>query len=485
MISILPLLLAAAAAPDPCAAVGKAPAPDPQAAEAYLAVGEAERLAGAAGTATAAFRAALFLDPENQKARDALAGLCREAQVEALFAEASRQMDAGDLPGAAALFAQLRSEEPSPAAALLEGICRYELDQNTEAGRRFLEARADPELASDADFYLGLLALRSGDAAAATRRFSAVGAESGLRTAADDLVALSRTEGRLVVFASVEGGYDSNADLAVYPTMANADAALTATALVLARPWGASGPFAQVAAGYRKYLRPVPYELGLSGGDAQTLPHLAYQPGLVGGEVGWQFLRRRATLMAEYGFDYLALGGSPQLSSHRLLAEAAVPLDHLVLGALYLHRWDSVWPAAEVLNSGNRDSGELRAAWRFSPGTSAAVGYAVVRHLAEEAPLSFLEHGPLAEVRIEPRRGVRVAADGALRLRGYDAFDKGLGVQRADSYLEGRVRAEADLTFLWSLLLTLEARQVLSNVGELENTRFAASLGVAFALGVL
>src|SRR5438105_2657442 len=151
---LLALLLAAA---DPCAPPEPAAQSDAETARAYVAVGEAERAAGADDSARAAFREALRLDPSSEAARRGLDATCPDA----LFEEGRRLLDTGDARAAAEALTRLRAVAPSPAAALLEGIARYQLGEDARA--RFEEAEQDPALASAARFYLALIALREDD----------------------------------------------------------------------------------------------------------------------------------------------------------------------------------------------------------------------------------------------------------------------------------------------------------------------------------
>src|SRR5207244_7026005 len=144
---IAPMLLAVAVAIDPCAPVGPAQKRDVAAAEAYLDVADQEQRGGAVDTAAAAYRSALRVDPQNAKARAALASLCRRATAGEQFGEALRRMESGDRRGAITLFERIRAAGPDPASALLEGICQYELQEDEAAVPLLHEAARDPTLA--------------------------------------------------------------------------------------------------------------------------------------------------------------------------------------------------------------------------------------------------------------------------------------------------------------------------------------------------
>jgi Flp pilus assembly protein TadD len=140
MIPLLVTLIIAAV--DPCGPVQPAKVRDPSAAATYRKVGDAERSAGSPETATMAYRAALARDPADAVSRRALQDLCRE--VGGAFQRGLTRMEAGDLHGAVAEFRDARSQGPDPSAALVEGVCHYELGENGEARSALREAVTAP-----------------------------------------------------------------------------------------------------------------------------------------------------------------------------------------------------------------------------------------------------------------------------------------------------------------------------------------------------
>src|SRR5438128_9681428 len=260
------MLLAVAVAIDPCAPVGPAQKRDVAAAEAYLDVADQEQRGGALDTAAAAYRRALHADPQNARARAALAGLCRRANAGEEFEEALRRMESGDRRGALALFERIRAAGPDPASALLEGICRYELQEDEEAVPLLRDAERDPALAPSAQLFLGLVSLRKGGGEEAARSFEAAAArDPAIAPAATSLLRLARREGRVVLSLLAGPSADSNVDLAPdgSPTSGgSADSGGTIAAGVLLRPSGESGPFVSASGTYRKLARFTQFDLG-------------------------------------------------------------------------------------------------------------------------------------------------------------------------------------------------------------------------------
>jgi tetratricopeptide (TPR) repeat protein len=136
-------------------------------------VGESDLARGATASAIIAFQEALARDPTNAASRAALAGLCSVPPPEDPYPEGLRRMDEGDWRGAATAFEAARTGEAGPSAALLEGICRYELGDDDEASALLREAATYPPHREEAQLYLGLLALRSGSSSDAAALFYA------------------------------------------------------------------------------------------------------------------------------------------------------------------------------------------------------------------------------------------------------------------------------------------------------------------------
>src|SRR5260370_26273243 len=185
--TLLALLLASA---NPCAPPEPAAKKDPALAQAYVEVGESE---ADHPDAREAFVGELRLDPANARAQAGFQAACRPRDER--FKRARTLMDAGDRAAAIRLFEELRAEGPSPPAALLEGICLYELEQDGPAETLLLEAEGDESVADSARFFLGLIARRRGEQAEAERLFADLAqGTSPMREQADRLLRESRAE---------------------------------------------------------------------------------------------------------------------------------------------------------------------------------------------------------------------------------------------------------------------------------------------------
>jgi tetratricopeptide (TPR) repeat protein len=461
------LAIALAAAVDPCAPVYAHAVRDPDAAAVYRQVGDAERSAGSIETAVMAYRSALARDPSDSVSRRALQTFCREAGGS--FERGIARMGEGDLRGAIASFRQARAQGPDPSAALVEGVCHYELGEDREAGSALREAAAAPEHREAADFYLGLLALRAGDGSEAARLLDAAAANPGFAPAASDLARLARRDGKLVFSVLAESGWDSNAQLAPggTPISTASDGWLGATATGLYRPQGESGP----------YLRGT----GLYRGQAR-FGDLAF--GGVSGAAGWQLGHADRGLLGEYDYDYRVLGGTSFLSAHRLLVGGWLPAGPLTLGASYYARFESYPAALYQPFTGTLQRAESTMALRLGRSGRLTLGYHLARDGVEQSQLSWTEHGPGAELRVQLARRLRAGASAAVAWRGYDALDPTLGVKRFDTYLDVVGLVEWDLGDRLTGRLSLEGRKAFSNAGAFDYLRFAPTLGLAYVFGM-
>jgi hypothetical protein len=165
-------------------------------------------------------------------------------------------MNAGHRREAAAIFDELRAAEQESAATLLEGICLFELHEDSRAEPLLREAAADPALAESARVFLGLLALRADDRARAADLLGTVVASDNpaLRRTAAEILRGARRDGRGVAALLAETGYDSNVVLTPdgspsVPGSRDGSAGLAVTGSW--RPLGRSGPFLRAAGQYR------------------------------------------------------------------------------------------------------------------------------------------------------------------------------------------------------------------------------------------
>lgn len=472
---------------DPCRAPASAPSSrrsDPGAAALYREVGDQERAAGNLAAAKVAYRQALGRDPRDERARRSLARLCampeavREAAdaprtdearppAGAHFARAVARMDRGDRDGAIAELEAARAEEPDAAAALLEGICEYERGREERARPLFEEARADQQLAGTAAFFLGLIALHADEDERASSLFElAAASDERLATTASALARSARREGRLVVSALVEAGYDSNVPLAPDGTgsaAGNGDGYAAAVAGLFLRPWGWSGPYARAVGTYRKEVVIDRYDLGE-----------------LSGAVGYRAIRGAQQLAGEYAYERVTLGGSSYLSAHRLLASGRVAPGRVAVALTYSARWESFLADADAAYSGFRQDADLLGEWRAWSSGAVAIGYHLARDAARDDALGFLEHGPAIFGRSGWGADNRIAGEARATFRTYDVADPDLGVRRADRYLDGIVTGERDVADHWTVRLTLTARRALSNVPDFQYTKLTAALGVSY-----
>jgi hypothetical protein len=454
---MLALLLAAA---DPCALPRPAAAQDPATAQAYLEVAESE---AGRPAALEALREALRLDPGNARAQAAFQAACRAGDDR--FERARARMDAGDRAAAIALFEQIRADGPSPPAALLEGICLYELDQDAAAETLLLEAAGDEQTADPARFYLGLLARRRGEQAEAERLFASVAqGGSSVASQAQRVLRESRGEELAAVSLIAESGYDSNVSLS--PSTA---------------PLGGTGLGSLAAA---LLLKPVSGMFVRASGYYRAQPALPdYNLGALGGAVGYALRSGPRQLAAEYDYDFVALGNAPYLPANRLALSGWWEVGAVSLGAAYAVRFENYRTSVTNPFSGTAHRPQLSALFHLGGTAWAEIGYHLERDLAAYPETSYLEHGPSAGLRLSSGRW-RAAAQASAAFRGYDAVDPELGVQRKDVLLDADLLGEYDLAPRWTLRLVVGGHDDISNVSALSYLRGYVTLGAAFAAGL-
>jgi len=482
------LVLVATLATEPCAFEkprALAGAVDREAAALYRAVGDEARARGDLETARVAYREALRHDPKSS-AGAALRDVCRlpggngssrvgpsAAPMADGFSEGVSLLKKGERRAAIVAFERVRAAGEDPAAALLEGVCQFDLGHEARARELFEIAQRDRALAPTASFFLGMLALQAGEGERATMLLTeAAAANPTLAANASTLSVLARRGGRLVLSALSEIGYDSNVELVPDGTLmpgVGADGAALLAAGVTGRLFGASGPYMRVGGLYRK-------QFVIS----------AFDVGQASGALGGRLAGRTADVTAEYGYDFVALGGAPYLSAHRLLALGHATFGDMTVAASYAVRLESFATTATDPYSGLRQDAEGRVSRRFAAIASVGLGYRGERDDTSHDPaLSYIEHGPLALVELEPSAATRVFLQGRFSWRLYDAIDPDLAVRRQDRYLDGYLVAEIDLRGAWTARLTATGRRAFSNVADFRYTRLATSLGLVYTFGVL
>lgn len=479
---IAALLSIAVGAADACAAVEPASAPDPAAAARYRQVGDAERAAGSRDTAVIAYRTAAALDPGDTASHDALRALCAGAATqEDAFREGLRRMQSGDLRGAIAALEPLE-REGDPSAALLGGVCRFELGEFIEADRLLREAESAPEHRHVAAFYRGLIALRRGDGPQAATLFDAASVNPALSFLAADLARVAHRNGKLVLSFLAQSGLDSNVPLAPSGpssstgggmmgggsgAMMNGDGLYGLAATALYRPTGVSGP----------YLR--------GGGFLQRNFRLdSYDTDGVEAAGGMQIDRGGRGLAAEYAYQYRGFGGAPYLSANRLLGSGWITRLGLTWGLTYFAQLEDYRSSSFSAFSGVMHRADVRSTRALGGRGWLTISYRVARDVAKVNITRFTEHGPQVDLRVLLSPRVRVGVGASLGFRGYDAFDATLGARRRDTYVDGAAFGEYDLRPNWTARLSLQGRRATSNVAAFEYDKVVPMLGLVYVIGM-
>ncbi len=441
-----------------CGPVTPDATPDPAAAAPYVEVAEAEQAAGDRETALVAWREVLRREPGNARARAALKALCREKPVASKSPATPRENTA--------------PREDDAAAALLSGLSLFERGEDEAAAASFRQVLAEPELADTASFFLGLMALREGRASEASAFFTTAAASSdaGLARRAEELRLRAGREGRVTLSVRLGSEYDSNVDLAPDGTRlqsGNADGVGLGLAELRLRPWGQRGPYARVSGQYRGHLSFHDFDLAGAGGT-----------------LGWAHLGSAAQLTAEYGFDYLSLGGAPYLRALRLQVAARAPVGPVVLDGSWDVRREDFLASAYTGYDGWRNTARLDAEWSPAELLTLSAGWSGGHLRAYDLALGYLEHGPRAGLRVRLRPGLRFVGDVSYTLRDYENFDNPLGARREDDYLDAGAALEWDVSRNWSLLASVGWRGATSNIAELSYGRFVGGLGLVWSRGL-
>jgi Tfp pilus assembly protein PilF len=467
---ILPLLLAfaAQAAPDACAPV-PAGAYDPEAAAAYEAVGAEERAAGREDSAIAALRAALERDPSREAARATLAELCDGRRREDAFALGLERVRAGDCAGALPALDDARRGGDA-GAALLAGVCRYQLGDDDAAAEALREALDSEETRASAELYLGLLALRDGRGAEASPHFRSATADPALAPMARVLASEALREGTIVLSVLGEIGWDSNVDVAPEDEIApsgSGDALAGGTALLTVSPWLERGPYLRGVATTQQQARRNEFDL-VGAGATVGLP------------VG----TRARRLLLELGYDVRRMAGEPYLSAPRLLAEGRAALGRGFTGeAAYALRDETFHPEAARDDSGVRHAVELEVS-RAVRKVHLSGGWQATWDGARKDWRAFTEHGPLLGLTAPLSLRARAVLEVAYAWRTYHAEDPELEVRRSDTYLDAAARLELDFADRWTAHVSVAGRRAFSNVPDLRYARLVPTTGISYTAGL-
>jgi hypothetical protein len=467
---------------DPCAPVPAPAVSDPAAAAIYRETGEAEAARGARDTAAIAYAHAASLDAGDARSRAALARLCRERPAPGdAFEQGQRKMSDGDLRGAAEAFHRARVAGDR-SAALLEGVCRYRLGEDAAAEGALRDAEQAEEHQDLARFYLGLIALRGGEASRAAELFDSASANPSLTTMAGAMSRLASRDGRLVLSLSFGLGADSN--VALVPkgassgtgggmmgggtpaTMVNGDGLYDVGAAALWRPEGPVGPYLRAGGALHRYFDKGAYDLATFEGGA-----------------GWQLAKGGRGLLAELATRDQRLGSAPYLTSGRATGSGWISTGDVT--------WSASWSGAVERYASDLDalSGfaqrlEAKAAWVFGPRAWLGLAYGGTSDATRSSVDAYVEHGPRLELRGVLSTSWRAGLDVAYTWRSYRDVDPALGLRRADATLEGSAFLEFDLASRWTARVSLDGRDASSNAPTFAYSKLVPAVGLVYVFGL-
>jgi hypothetical protein len=426
-----------------------AEAADRDTAARYHAVGVAELAEGAEDTAAVAFARALALDPGLGEARLQLDRICRQR---------------ADRKGAA--------QDRQARETFAEGLALYRRGHDDEALAKLAQAAQSPALRGPASLYRAMLALRQGDHPEARRALAIAGTDPAVAEGVDALRPRVARGGRVVLSLGLEGGYDSNAELApetppVGSTLApRGDGRYTLSGGASGRPLGDLDLVIQQNLLYRDQL------------EVDSLDLLASSTSIAArGPRSWWLVP-----LALGGLDYLALGGESYLVAPRFALEGAARLGQtfqLAPGYHVRHRGYQVArarPFDGVVHGGGlavrADAGWLRA----------QVSYDGALEGAAEPLFHATVHGPAIELAIG--RGVlRLLVQASLRRRVFGGIDPNVGFARKDWELTADGRLELEVSDRVDCHVGSGLLRNASSVVDFEFTRITAQLGCGASFG--
>jgi hypothetical protein len=467
---------------DPCATVPAPATSDPAAAAIYRETGDAEAAHGARDTAAIAYAHAASLDAGDRRSREALARLCRDRSAAAdPFEEGQRMMGAGDLRGAAEAFRRGRVAGDR-SAALLEGVCRYRIGDDGAAEAALRDAEQAEEHQDLARFYLGLIALRGGEASRAAELFGSAAANPSLATMAGTMARLASRDGRLVLSLSLGLGADSNAALVpkgasssssggmmgggTSTSMMNGDGLYDVGGAALWRPEGPVGPYLRAGGQLHRYFDRSAYDVATFDGGA-----------------GWQLAKGGSGLLGELSYRDQHFGGAPYLQAGRATGSGWTSTGHVT--------WSASWSGAVERYGSNLDAfsgviqrAEAKAAWVFGPQAWLGLAYGGTSDATHSSVEGYLEHGPRLELRGVLSSRWRAGLDVAYSRRTYGKLDPALGVRRADTYLDGSAFLELDLANRWTARVSVDGRDASSNAPAFAYSRLVPVVGLVYVFGM-
>lgn len=426
-----------AAAPEPAAA------PDPADSVAYSDVGDDARAAGDVRTAVIAYRKAIALDATNQRARAALAAVCKDA---AAGGDASELVDA---------IAHYRAGERASAASALAAI-----------------TAAQGATATAAHFFLGLIALDDHDARTAIRELELARADPDYREIAAALLRQAHRDGALVLALLVEPELDTNPQLLPDTPPAGAvtgapeaDADLLTAATLTARPW--SWLAVRNALSWRNQRRLS--ALDFLGEDFQVAAELT---------------RRRDRFVVQYDFDLDVLDGARYLLAHRAGAAYRHDWPELALTASYSLRRRDYARDSELGFTGWVHAADAGVVLRAGGGIELDARLTAGREVTSDASFANLSGGLRVALRTRSTARVRLTAGVAAGYVRYD-FAQPDGLLRRDAAGEATADLEIDLG---DHVMAVAGASLTGSESSIEDFRYSKLVvrgGLVVALGVL
>ncbi len=284
-------------------------------------------------------------------------------------------------------------------------------------------------------------------------------------------------EGKLLVMALMELGYDSNPRLltasdpqkknAGFPQSGGIGANLLAFGEL--RPLGVSGPFAQAAVSHRAESRTWFDELSLLS---------------VLGTAGWRAVGARSDLSVAYSFQHAVLNGNGFVSTHRVSLRAGVSAGPLWLDGSLTSQYDRLLPAAVATLSGARHGTQTRVTWNPSDRLRLSGGYRVDLVFQDNAGVLFTEHGPTLEAEGALTSQLSLGLSANAWFRAVPA-DSPFGAHLQDRNLEAILAATFRPIPSWSVRLALTAGSGLYSARQESALRATCVLGLAYATALL
>ncbi len=218
-------------------------------------------------------------------------------------------------------------------------------------------------------------------------------------------------------------------------------------------------------------------------GLSEQLSLADYDVSALDGALGWQLRLPSLALAAEYDVGARTLGGRRHVTAQRLLASAVLSRGRTALSATYAALFED-YVQEYGAYSGVTHRAELRLSLLIGPATRATLVYGAARDLADAAELSFVEHGPRAELLLALGARTRLGLEAGASFRTYDEADPAFAVLRDDVYLDAAVFGEVDLGTHLTARLALQARRARSTVDALEYEKLVPFVGLLWVTGL-